>query len=170
MMAGGKLMNKPMTRNRQQGAVLVVSLVLMTVITLIGVATMQSTTLEMRAAGNAQMSHTAFEGGQSRIEFAASNSNANPVNYLVAIQTPADPTSWPVQTCDPGDGCVDGSSWKATAQVNFTGGCRQMIGYSLEDGRAPVMRTFEVVVNAQTSNGQSTSNQVQGVRHPAAGC
>jgi len=156
--------------HRQGGAVLVVSLVLMTVLTLIGVASMTSSSLELKAASNSQQLHTAFEGGLSRIEFAASNNDNNPINYLIAIQNVDLPATWPVQTCNVADGCADGTNWNATAQVVFTGGCREMPGFSLESGRAPVMRTFEIDVAAQNSTGTSTSNQVQGVRYPAAGC
>ncbi len=159
-----------MVGKTQSGAVLVVSLVLLTVMTLVGVASMTGSTLELKAAGNAQQFHSAFEAGLSRIEFAVSRDDANPLDYLVAIPDIDNPNTWPTQTCDAGDGCPDGSNWSATAQLDFTGGCREMPGFSLESGRAPVMRTFEVVVNAKNATGTSTSVQVQGVRHPAAGC
>lgn len=48
--------------NRQAGAVLVISLVLLLVLTLIGVAGMNSSTMQERMAANAQNSNRAFQG------------------------------------------------------------------------------------------------------------
>ena len=166
-------MSHPITgKHKQGGAVLIMALVLMTVLTLAGVASMSGSTLELRAASNAQQFYSAYEAAQSRIEFAASNNDQNPLDFLINIPDIENPDTWPVQTCNPVDGCPDGpgGSWTATAELRFTGGCDEMPGYSLESGRAPVMRTFEIVVDAQNQTGTSHSVQVQGVRHPAAGC
>ncbi len=166
-------MRYPMTQQRyQHGAVLIMALVLMTVMTLAGVASMSGSTLELRSASNAQQYYSAYEAAQSRIEFVTSNIDSNPVDFLVAIPDIEDASTWPTQTCNAADGCPDGSggSWTATAEVVFTGGCKEIPGFSLESGRAPVMRTFEITVDAQNSTGTSRSVQVQGVRHPAAGC
>ncbi len=154
----------------QRGAVLVLSLVLLTVLTLAGVASMTGSSLELRASSNAQQYQQVFEAALSRIEFAASADPDNPLDYLVQIPDIEDPTTWPQQTCDSNDGCADGSGWTATAAMDFTGGCRAMPGFSLESGRAPVMRTFEITVDASNTAGTARSVQVQGVRHPAAGC
>jgi len=156
----------------QRGAVLIMALVLMTVMTLAGVASMSGSTLELRSASNAQQYYSAFEAAQSRIEFAASNNPNNPLDYLAVIPDVEDPATWPVQTCDASDGCPDANdgSWTATATMEFTGGCAPMAGYSQEAGRSVVMRTFAITVEAQNAAGTSRSIQVQGVRHPAASC
>ena len=164
------MINQFANKKSQQGAVLVVSLVILTVLTLVGVALMQSSSLEMNAARNHKQFQSAFEGALSRIEFATSTDNANPLNYLIAIPDIDDPSTWPQQTCDVGDGCPDGSNWSASAVMDFTGGCRTMPGFSLESGKAPVMRTFDITVDSQDVTGIAHSVQVQGVRHPAAGC
>ncbi len=163
-------MNRELKLQTQNGAVLIIALVILTVLTLAGVASMSGSTLELRSAKNAQEHQKVFEGAMSRIEFAASTDDANPLDYLVAIQDVDDPDTWVTQTCNADDNCPDGSDWTATATMEFTGGCRTMPGYSLEDGRSPVMRTFEIRVEASNSAGNAKSVQVQGVRHPAAGC
>jgi type II secretory pathway pseudopilin PulG len=157
-------------KHAQQGAVLVISLVLLTVLTLVGVASMSSSSLELKAASNAQQYKSAYEAAQSRIEFAATNNAINPLDYLIAIPDIDNPSTWPVQNCDDTDGCPDGSTWTATAQLDYTGGCGPAAGYSIEADRGPVMRTFAITVDAQNNSGTSSSVQVQGVRHLAAGC
>jgi len=47
--------------SRQQGAVLIISLVMLTVMTLLGVTAMQSTVLQEKMAGNFRDKHLAFE-------------------------------------------------------------------------------------------------------------
>lgn len=50
---------------RQRGAVLIVSLVILLVLTLIGVAGMNSSVMQERMASNAQNSNRAFQGAES---------------------------------------------------------------------------------------------------------
>lgn len=155
----------------QQGAVLVISLVLLAVLTLAGVASMSGSSLELRSASNAQQYHTAFEEALAQIEFVVSQDTNNPMNYLVAIQDVDDQSTWPAaQVCDTSNGCLAGTNATATASMEFSGGCTTMPGFSLEAGRAPVMRTFDITVTAQNNTGTSRSIQVQGAQHPAAGC
>lgn len=54
-------------KKRQEGAVLVISLVLLLVLTLIGVAGMNSSTMQERMAANAQNSNRAFQGAESSV-------------------------------------------------------------------------------------------------------
>ena len=54
--------------NRCQGAVLVVSLLLLMVITILGIAGLSNTTFEERMASNAQFMERAFQAANSEIE------------------------------------------------------------------------------------------------------
>jgi type IV pilus assembly protein PilX len=60
-------MNDIKVCKRQEGAVLVISLVLLLVLTLIGVAGMNSSTMQERMAANAQNSNRAFQGAESSV-------------------------------------------------------------------------------------------------------
>ncbi|MDJ0806798.1 MAG: pilus assembly protein [Gammaproteobacteria bacterium] len=51
----------------QQGAVLIVSLIILLVMTLIGLSAMRSTTLEERMAGNARNEESAFQAGEAAL-------------------------------------------------------------------------------------------------------
>ncbi len=54
-------------RSRQRGAVLVVSLVLLLVMTLLGVSSMNSTTMQERMAGNLRDNNLAFQAAESAL-------------------------------------------------------------------------------------------------------
>lgn len=57
----------PYPINEQHGAVLIVSLIILLVMTLIGLSAMRSTTLEERMAGNARNQENAFQAGEAAL-------------------------------------------------------------------------------------------------------
>jgi hypothetical protein len=152
-----------LTIKRQSGAVLVISLVILTVLTLIGVASMSGSTLELKVASNSQQHDTAFQTAQNIIEIVASTSPQNSINYQV-FKT--DPTAMDYAQ-NLNYVATDGST--ASATVTYSG-CRVNIGSSMEEGKAPASNFFRAYVTGTTSTGSATSVQVQGVRFPAAAC
>ena len=152
---------------KQVGMVLVMALVMLTVLTLIGVTSMSTATLEMKVAGNMQQRNTAFQAAQSRLAFAGSQDDSNPINYLIAIDLTNPP--YPVQTCNPSDGCINGADWMATADVNYIS-CGKGAGSSLEAGKGFSYRTFEIMATGQTLTGSSRSVQVGAMLFPVKGC
>lgn len=158
--------------DKQSGVVLVMALVMLTVLTLIGVTSMSSSTLEVKVASNMQQHNTAFQAAQSRLAFAGSPDAANPVDYLIPIPNLLNP---PVQTCDPADGCVNATDadgvelWTATATITYLD-CGKGIGSSLESGRAFSSRMFEIKAQGRTPTGSSKSVQASAIRYPVKGC
>ncbi|MCW8923538.1 MAG: pilus assembly PilX N-terminal domain-containing protein [Gammaproteobacteria bacterium] len=150
----------------QAGLVLVMSLVMLTVLTLIGVSTMSRSTLEMKVASNMQQHNVAFQAAQSRLAFAGSDDASNPINYLIPVP---DTPPYPVQTCNLADGCVDGADWKAVATVNYTD-CGKGLGSSLESGKGFSYRTFEIRAIGEALKGSSRSVQTSAIRYPVKGC
>lgn len=61
------MMKNYMVKKQQDGAVLVISLVLLLVLTLMGVAGMNTSTMQERMAANAQNSNRAFQGAESSV-------------------------------------------------------------------------------------------------------
>jgi len=153
----------------QSGVVLVMSLVMLTVLTLIGISSMSSSTLEMKIASNMQQHSTAFHAAQARLAFASADDASNPINFLIAIPDLTDRTTWPVQTCNAADGCVDGADWVAAAEVSYTG-CGKGFGSSLEAGKGFSSRTFEIKATGETTSGSSRSVQIGAIRYPVKGC
>jgi type IV pilus assembly protein PilX len=80
---------------RQRGAVLVVSLVLLVVLTLLGVSVMNVTQLEERMASNAQEMTQAFQSAETGLSQAYANSTVwNPSSSVSQAMTPI-PTGLP---------------------------------------------------------------------------
>jgi type IV pilus assembly protein PilX len=150
--------------NKQQGAVLVMALVMLTVLTLIGVSSMSSSTLELKVAANTQQHDVAFQAAQSVIDITASDDPLNTNNYQVFITDPANPAYEQIINY----ASVDG---EATAQAaTFWVGCKKNMGSSLEEGKAPASNFFNIRATGQTITGSASSVQMQGVRFPAAAC
>jgi len=150
--------------NKQQGAVLVMALVMLTVMTLIGVSSMSSSTLELRVAGNTQQHDIAFQAAQTVIDITASDDPLNTNNYQVFITDSMNPAFEQMINYASADG-------EATAQAaTFWVGCKKNIGSSLEEGKAPASNFFNVRATGLTITGSSSSVQMQGMRFPAAAC
>ena len=142
--------------NKQQGFVLVLALVLLAVMTLIGVSSMNSANMELKATANAQQHQFAFNAGQSIIEFAVSADGANIIDYQTT-----DPTPQQVVTT------VAGVT--STAEAVYAG-CSVGIGSSLEEGKGFSYNFFNITGTGSNSTKTATSIQAQGVRFPTAAC
>jgi type IV pilus assembly protein PilX len=65
---------------RQGGAALVVGMILLMVLTLLAISGMNSATLELQMAGNAQFSENAFQAAETGVEEALREARVNGVN------------------------------------------------------------------------------------------
>jgi hypothetical protein len=143
---------------RQHGFVLILALVMLAVLTLIGVSSMNSASLELRAAANAQQHVVAFNGVQSVLEFVLSQPAEDIIDWtstnvgLVQTATHALP-----------------STLNLVASVTYVG-CSKGIGSSLQAGRGLSYSFFSVAGSGTNATGTATSLQTQGVRYPAASC
>jgi len=70
-------MNRIAHKNRQQGAVLVISLIILLVMTLIGITGMQTTVLEEKMAGNMRDQNLAFQAAESALRNGEMDTGAN---------------------------------------------------------------------------------------------
>ena len=155
---------RPQHLNKQQGAVLVMALVILTVLTLIGMSSMSSSTLELKVAGNTQQHDTAFQVAQTLIDLTASEDPANTNNYQVFKVDPGAAGFEQIINYTSIDG-------EATAQASTIWvGCKNNMGSSLEEGKAPASNFFAVTATGQTITGSSSSVQIQGLRFPSAAC
>lgn len=83
---------KGMTRNRQQGAALVVGLVLLLVLTILAVSGVFTSTMELRMVRNTQSQERAFQAAEVAIENALANPFLN--TSVPEVQAPtANPNS-----------------------------------------------------------------------------
>ncbi|PCI09286.1 MAG: hypothetical protein COB77_00250 [Gammaproteobacteria bacterium] len=142
----------------QQGFVLILSLVILAVLTLIGVSSMNSANIELKATANAQHHRKAFDGGESMLEFTLSN----PAELLIDWQV-TDTTV--VQTVT----YVLANTSNLSANIRYVG-CMVGIGSSLEAGKGFSYGFFQVAGSGSNVSGTATSSQTHGVRYPAASC
>lgn len=157
---------------KQSGAVLVMALVMLAVLTLIGVASMESSSIELKIASNTQEYKIAFQSAQTMIAFLTSDE---------VMEDSTDPfyinyhdVSGVDQTIELVDYPYSAATGTAASAIVKHVGCSAGIGDSLEEGKGQKFNFYDArvtgynkIVAAQAS---STSVQVQGVRYFAAGC
>lgn len=143
---------------RQQGFVLILVLVLLAVLTLIGVSSMNSSNIELKATANARQHQAAFNAVSSLLEYTVSSDPLVLINYQTVpagVQTVSDYT-------------MTGAS-SLVATVAYAG-CAPTIGSSLEEGKGFNANFYNITGTGANAAGTATSTQVQGVRFPAAAC
>jgi len=146
-------------KTKQQGFVLVLVLVLLAVLTLIGVSSMNSSNIELKATANAKQHQIAFTVVQSVLEFAVSRGGAAIIDYQT--NTPGVTQSITTHTV------ANGSAVRADAVYV---GCGVALGNSLEEGKGFSYNFFDITGSGSNSAGTATSVQNQGIRYPAAAC
>lgn len=99
---------------RQNGIVLVVGLVFLLVLTILGVTSLRTTTLEQRMAGNMQQRTVAFQDAETRIAMLISNINTGATEL-----SPADNCA----SADPDD-----NPGSVNDAITYHKSCREYIG------------------------------------------
>ncbi|MGH8548521.1 MAG: pilus assembly PilX family protein [Methylococcales bacterium] len=116
----------------QTGAILVVSLVLLTIMTLIGITAMQTTILQEKMAGNSRDMNLAFE--------AAEAANREGENWLLGLTTMPDP-----RACNSGICLLWNAEGSATALYSATGAAFYTDPLLWGNARSSSMTTLEGV-------------------------
>ena len=130
---------------RQSGVALIVGLLLLMVLTVIGTSSMNTATLELVMAGNAQFREEAFQAAETGIDLAIAQ-------HAYSIESPA---TLPATSL--GDG-----SYSTRAVVTFTQSTPVPdLAFSLGDGSSALQAFhFEIVaVGMAPRNAESTHNQ-----------
>jgi len=153
------IINRQQQNKPQHGFVLILVLVMLAVLTLIGVSSMNSASLELKATANAKQQLVAFNATQSVLEFVASE----PTVRLTDWQTIN------VQLQEQVDSYSLTNTSNLTADVVHLG-CTAGFGGSRQAGRGFRYNLFNITASGSNAAGTATSVQVQGVRYPAAGC
>jgi type IV pilus assembly protein PilX len=117
---------RPISRagSRQQGAALVVGLLLLLVLTLLAISGMNSASLEFIMAGNEQYRSNAFQAAEAGIEQSILQGNFNPVVANEVIPGAANgPDTWAAvvnsQLAGKALGAIWGNSWNSFSTYHF---------------------------------------------------
>ena len=146
-------------RSRQHGFVLVLALVLLTVMTLIGVSSMNSANMEIKTSSNAQQHQLAFMAVQSVLDYVISDDAVS--GGLVTYQTDSAVPQTVTHTLP--------NTSNLSATVSYVG-CSKGVGGSLEAGKGFGYNHYVVTASGQNVTGTATSTQGQGVKYPSAAC
>ncbi|NMT65517.1 pilus assembly PilX family protein [Marinobacter orientalis] len=126
--------------SRERGATLIVSLIVLLVLTLIGVAGMNTSVMQERMAVNSQNSNRAFQAAESSLSALLDDVQANDLDLLRQSMQRASGESDPVPVTIDGDNGVTGSY-----QARFLG---------------------EVIITSGSSmDADQSSNQLKGFRY-----
>ena len=144
-------MKRSPSPQRQQGAALVVGLLMLLALTLIGVTNMGMNTMELRMAANAQNKAHAFQAAEAGVEDGIRQTNFNNISGVQTLN--------PVTFTD-GDGNVVGQATITSEHQDFTAGIRCPGGQSFESVRC---NNFEIRATGVHARSNAESRQVQGV-------
>lgn len=143
---------------QQRGFVLILALVLLAVMTLIGVSSMNSANMELKATANAKQHQIAFNAVQSLLESTVSRPALGVIDYQTQDLTTQVYNSF----------SISGGS-ALTATVDYVG-CSKGTGGSLEEGKGFSFNFYNVQGSGSNATGTTVSNQTLGVRYPSAAC
>jgi len=137
---------------RQKGAALVIGLILLMVLTLLAISGMNTATLELQMAGNAQYSENAFQASETGIETALREAKVLGVN--TANVDPEKTVAMPNSTID---------KYKILTTHTPENGVTKVPsgGYSMGVGKGFSAYHFDVT-STGTSSRSSTETHVQG--------
>ncbi len=147
-------------KKQQSGFVLVLALVLLAVMTLIGVSSMESSSMELKAAANAQQHQVAFNATQSVIEFGVSGLTNLDFQDTESVQNVDTALLPPAVLADS----------SLLSGVSVHAGCSVGVGSSLQKNKGFSYNFFEITATASNEKETSASIQGQGLRFPAAAC
>lgn len=136
---------------RQRGAALVVGMILLMVLTLLAISGMNTATLELQMAGNAQYSENAFQAAETGIEEAMRDARTRGVN--TANVDPERTETVPGSTTD--QYTIETVHNLDTGQTSVPGG-----GFSLGEDKGYHAYHFEVT-STGTSSRDATQTHVQ---------
>lgn len=167
------------SRHQQQGAVLIVSLLILLVLTIVGVSGLTNTSMEERMSHNFQHGMLAFQGAESANEgvIELGNKGGTGANANTAYVEANDPLKTAIaagegdtstvvdQDMDP-HGYLGGATLATSSIVSYqgTGG-----DFCAGEGSATKCYQFEIATTATIAETGTSTTHIQGIFRKAAG-
>jgi type IV pilus assembly protein PilX len=161
--------------NKQQGAALVVGLIVLLIMTILGVASMSATTTELKIANNLQTKNFAFQAAETATVAISDTTSA--VAAIKAIDWGSDNPSPPLP--DIVTTTVASGTASASANIRYVGCMNTPINFEISSGdqeggsSAYKALVHDIDVNATVTSGIRTVGQahtVTGVQTVRPGC
>jgi type IV pilus assembly protein PilX len=125
-LSGDQMMNiqrKNFSVSRERGATLIVSLIVLLVLTLIGVAGMNTSVMQERMAANSQNSNRVFQGAESTLRALLDDIQANDLDLLrQSMQRASGESDLVAVTIDQGNGVTGSFQARFLGEVIITSG------------------------------------------------
>ena len=139
------------THGRQRGAILVVSLLILLVLTLIGISSLDGSVMEEKMASNSQTATATFQKAESSIQEAYAIASRNPGGAVESARRGASPVNH--------DDSANGIT--STSQLLYPGGNIQLFNNSAPngDGAGFVARPLSIVGEANTGDIRNKNTQ-----------
>lgn len=103
---------------KQQGAVLLISIIFLLVITILGVTAVNSSNTKTQVAGNSMFSMLVYQGAESALEKSASNADLSAIEDTIA----ADPSPYMVPAAYlPDEKVASGGTLTSSSKMTFQG-------------------------------------------------
>lgn len=158
-------------QRRQRGAVLIFCLVFLAVLTLMGMAGMESTILEERMSGNMQDNNTAFQAAESALRVAEAWIEASATKP--ATSTDGSTVVWELDAMDPNtadstdwwaDSARDASWWSSNAEaISGLQGVAAQAEYIIEEYQDSPSRTFHRITARGVGLNSATEVKLQSI-------
>ena len=140
----------PLSQQHQQGAVLLISLIILVVMTIISVSMMGNSTLEERMAANQMNEHLTLHASESATEIMVADTDT-----LSQALTSATPITVSVD--------VGNSAITASAELSYQGAANPS-GWSMGVNQGTFMaHTIKTVGTATKTNANATTSTAQGI-------
>ncbi len=157
-----KQKNRKRMHHKQGGFVLVLALVLLAVMTLIGVSSMNSANMELKATANARQHQRAFNNVYSLLEYTFSGGALTTAGKLIDYQTTDENLTQFVASPNP-------NNTNSLATVVYVG-CSSGVGSSLQSGKGVSYNFYNIIANDSSATSAVASEQNRGARYPSASC
>ncbi len=148
--------NKPLQRSAsQQGAVLLVSLIMLVITTFVGFSSMDTSNLEAKMATSRELKELTFQSAEATIEFAVDDLPLLSSAYAVGLQGT---NNWPTSKYQ-----FEDTEINAAATVQFMNNANSL-GYSIRKGASGIATYYyQVIGTAGRNNTNINSVHTQGI-------
>jgi Tfp pilus assembly protein PilX len=155
-MKGLQTMKRPLQRSSsQQGAVLIVSLIMLLITTFVGFSAMETSNLEAKMATSRELQELTFQSAEATIEFALDDLPLLSSAYAVGLQGSQ---NWPTAKYQ-----FDDPEINANARVEFMNNANSL-GYSIRKGASGIATYYyQVIGSADRNNTNISSVHTQGI-------
>jgi len=145
---------------KQNGAVLLISIVFLLVITILGVSAVNSSTTKTQVAGNSMFTMLVYQGAESALEKSASNADLSVLNATIAV----DPIPYDVPSDYlPDEKIASGGTLTSNSVVVFNGGSACPFASGLGTSTKIKCNYFQIDAQSRLTSTNARDSHIKGL-------